>query len=75
MSNITKSEMKIEGLQTLISQYKFIDLLKECGDAVDNPQYFCKQVEQLRGMREMFDAIFGDAPYTKVAAEAMLSEI
>lgn len=69
------NELKIKGLCAMGMQYDFLDALKDCEDAISNPQYFTAQVDQLRGMREMYDAIFGDAPYTKAACKAMLDEM
>ena len=69
------NDLKVKGLCAMGMQYDFLDVLKDCGDAVSNPQYFTAQVEQLHGMRDMYDAIFGDAPYTKAACKAMLEEM
>lgn len=65
---------KIKALETLKAQYEFIRSLSDCGDAEKYPQYYTGQVEQLRGMREMFDIVFGDAPYTYASCLDMISQ-
>ena len=70
----SKTQMKIKGLETILTQYDFIEILEEYGDVKHN-QYYVAQVEQLRGMREIFEDIFGCAPYTKLEAQAMLHEL
>lgn len=65
---------KIKALEALKAQHEFIRLLSDCGDADRNPLYYTGQVEQLRGMRDMFDVVFGDAPFTYAACLDMLSE-
>ena len=65
---------KIKALEALKAQYEFIRLLSDCGDADKNPQYYTGQVEQLRGMRDMFDVVFGDAPYTYAACLDMIAQ-
>ena len=64
---------KIKALKALKTQYEFIRLLSDCGDAEENPQYYIGQVEQLQGMREMFYIVFGEAPYTYAACLDMIS--
>ena len=73
MSKTTK--LQYRALMAMMAQYDFIDVLKDCGDANDNPQYFTDQVNQLRGMREMFEAVFGHAPYSKAATQAMIDDL
>lgn len=71
----TQKQMKIKALKAIEMQYDFINLLISCGDAENAPQYYNGQVEQLRGMRDLFDVIFGDAPYTYVATLSMLDKL
>lgn len=71
----TQKQMKIKALKAIEMQYDFINLLISCGDAESAPQYYNGQIEQLRGMRDMYDIVFGDAPYTYAATMAMLDEL
>lgn len=72
---MTNKKAKIRALEALETQHNFVNILINCGDATDNPQYYEAQRENLRGMIDMFDIIFGDAPYTAAATQRMLEDL
>ena len=65
----------VKALEALKAEYEFLNTLIECGDAEKNPQYYTSVVNELRGMREMFQIVFGNAPYAYAACLEMFADI